>query len=114
MRCIYKPLRCDISWTKKHFFGTETCSLRWPNTAFAGPLLLTQFSARTVLHKNKHGDNTVIILFAQCLRYTTIFFTNEHNVLMVLLFCYKGMLEKGNDAKNPAILSFCLLPKEPS
>ena len=56
----------------------------------------------------------MIILFAQCLRYTTIFFTNEHNVLMVLLFCYKGMLEKGNDAKNPAILSFCLLPKEPS
>ena len=36
------------------------------------------------------------------------FFTNEHNVLTVLLLYYRGMLYKEkNDAKNPAILSFC-------
>ena len=41
-------------------------------------------------------------------------FTDEHNVLMVLLFYYKRYVRKGNDAKNPAILSFRLLPKEAS
>ena len=33
--------------------------------------------------------------------------------MMVLLFYYKGMLEKVT-MQNPEILSFCLLPKEPS
>ena len=33
---------------------------------------------------------------------------------MVLLFYYKGMLEKVTMQKNPAILSFCLLLKEAS
>ena len=32
---------------------------------------------------------------------------------MALVFYYNDMLQKGNDAKNPAIFSFCLLPKEP-
>jgi len=35
----------------------------------------------------------------------TIFSTIEHNVLMALVFCHKDV-RKGNDAKNPGILSF--------
>ena len=33
---------------------------------------------------------------------------------MVLVFYYIDLLKKINDAKNAAIFSFCLLPKEPS
>ena len=33
----------------------------------------------------------------------------EHSVLMVLLFYYKDIFRKGNDAKNPTIRSFSLL-----
>ena len=31
----------------------------------------------------------------------------ERSVLMALVFYYKDLLDKGNDAKNPAIPSFC-------
>ena len=40
-----------------------------------------------------------------------IFSLIERSVLLVVLQRY---VRKGNDAKNPAIFSFCLLPKEPS
>ena len=62
----------------EHSFRTRSCSR---NSAHAEGL-----------HKNKHGINTAII----CLRYLYYFcFTNEYTVvLMVLLFYYKGMLEK--------------------
>ena len=40
-----------------------------------------------------------------------IFSLIERSVLMVVLQRY---VRKGNDTKNPAISSFCLLPKEPS
>ena len=37
----------------------------------------------------------------------------ERSVLMALVLLQR-YVRKGNDAKNPAIFSFCLLPKEPS
>ena len=38
----------------------------------------------------------------------------ERSVFIALVFYYKNLLKKSHDAKNPAIFSFCLLPKEPS
>ena len=37
----------------------------------------------------------------------------ERSALMALVLLQR-YVRKGNDAKNPAIFSFCLLPKEPS
>ena len=42
----------------------------------------------------------------------TIFFTNEQNVLMVLLFYYKGMLEKVTTQRTQ--LRFSVVAKNPS
>ena len=43
-----------------------------------------------------------------------LFFIIEHSVLVVSLFFFTKVCYKGNDAKDSAILSFFLLPKEPS
>ena len=37
----------------------------------------------------------------------------ERSVLMALVLLQR-YIRKGNDVKNPAIFSFCLLPKEPT
>ena len=45
--------------------------------------------------KNKHAVDTAIILFAQCPLFVCyLFFVFERSVLMALVFCNKGMLEK--------------------
>ena len=51
--------------------------------------------------KNKHAFNITIILFAQCPRYLI-----ERIVLMVLVFYYKGMLEKGTMQGTQQFLGF--------
>ena len=67
------------------------------------------------LHENKHGVNTEIILFAQYPRYL-YYFSSQLNtsVLMVLLFYYKGMLEKVTMQRTQKFSAFSLLLKEPS
>ena len=71
-------------------------------------------SARAqILHKNKHGINSTIILF-QFPRYLFYFcFTNEYNVLMVLLFYYKGMLEKVTMQRTQQFSAFVCYRKNP-
>ena len=78
--------------------------LRWLNTVFA---------RAQILHKNKHGINSTIILF-QFPRYLFYFcFTNEYNVLMVLLFYYKGMLEKVTMQRTQQFSAFVCYRKNP-
>ena len=46
-------------------------------------------------YKTQHAIDTTIILFPQCLLYLSyFFFAIQRSVLMVLVFYYKGMLEK--------------------
>ena len=70
--------------------------LRWLNTVF----LCALADVIWYLHKdykNKHAIDTVIILFVQCLLYLLSIFPcklNATDMLMVLVFYDKGMLEK--------------------
>ena len=85
--------------------------LRWPNKVFACVF------ANAIQHahkdfKNKHGVNRAIILFNQHPRYLCYFSLQLNAVCSSLL--WQRYVRKGNDAKNPAILSFCFSPKEPS
>ena len=43
-----------------------------------------------------------------------IFSISERSILMALRLLLQRYSRKGNDAKNPVIFRFCLLPKEPS
>ena len=52
-------------------------------------------------------------MFTQHLHYLCYFSIIERSGLMALVFYFKDMLGKGDDAKNPAILRFSLLPKKP-
>ena len=75
-------------------------------------------SARAqILHKNKHGTNRTIILFAQFPRYLYYFcFTNEYNVLMVLLFYYNlRYVRKGHWTmqRTQQLLAFVCYRKNP-
>ena len=63
---------------------------RWPNTGFASALA----DAIQRTYKNKHAIDTATILIAQCILRCLLFFATEHSMLMVLVFYYKGMLEK--------------------
>jgi len=59
------------------------------------------------LQKNKHGVNTLISLGQRYLYY--ISFVIEHSVLMVLVFYYKGMLEKVTMQRTQQFSAFSLL-----
>ena len=66
-------------------------------------LLLTQFSANKYCIKTNKASiqrSALSVLFL---------FTNEHNVLMVLLFYYKGILEKVTMQRTQ--LSFFIVAK---
>ena len=83
--------------------------LRWLNTVFAHALALA-IQHTHKLAKNKEGVSTATILFAQCPRYLYhFFFIIEHSIdgftLLSLRYMY---VRKGNDSKNPAILSFLI------
>ena len=58
--------------------------------------------------KSKHAVDTAIILFAQCLRLSLLFFfVIERSVSRDGISLLKQRhVRKGNDAKNPAILEF--------
>jgi len=66
-----------------------------------------QFSACTRIAKNKHAVNRSIIVFystpALCVQFFGI---NECSVLLAFSLLLERYVKKGNDAKNPAILSF--------
>ena len=66
--CFQVPaLRPEIHNRFYNYEDQHNCDvLRWPNTVFARTLLLTRFSARTRMARNKHAVDTAIILFAQC------------------------------------------------
>ena len=82
--------------------------------SFRARSLLMQFSARTRITKKKHAINRAIMLFTLAL--SMLFFSIiERSVLLVLVFCYKDVLEKVTMQRiQQFILSFSLLPKEPS
>ena len=88
--------------------------LRWPNTVFARAL------ADAIQHVHKHFKKQTCRQYSDHFIYltpalTVLFFSiTECSVLMALVFYYKDMFRIGNNAKNPAIFGFCLLPKEPS
>ena len=74
--------------------------IRWPNTVF-GRTLANAIQRAQGLHTKtnkqriKHAVDTAITLFARCPHYLCYFFSIiERSVLIVLVFYYKGMLEK--------------------
>ena len=86
--------------------------LRWPNTFFMLRSLLMQFSACTKITKTQHAVDTAIILFAQCSLYLCyFFFVIPRSVLIVLVFYYKGMLEKVTMQRTQQFSDFPLLSK---
>ena len=100
-----------ISWS---FHGCLTCSLiKVAEHSFRARSCLRNSARAQILHKNKHGINSTIILF-QFPRYLFYFcFTNEYNVLMVLLFYYKGMLEKVTMQRTQQFSAFVCYRKNP-
>jgi len=73
-----------------------------------------RFRARTRIAKNKHDVYTAIIYLLNARIICVIFFIIEQRVLMVLVFSYKGMLEKVTLQRTQQFSDFSLLPKEPS
>ena len=98
-------LECKILFNKSK-------RILWRGPAqFSYMLLLMQFSVRTRIGKNKYAINRVIRQSTPAL--SVLFFSMfERIVLMALVFYYKNILEKGNNAKNPAILSFFFVTEE--
>ena len=64
--------------------------------------------------KKKHAVNRAIILFTQTRAHCVIFLYNWTQCIDGFSLLLQRFVRKGNDAKNPAIFGFCLLPKEPS
>ena len=63
--------------------------------------------------KKKHAVNRAIILFTQHQHYLcVIFLYNCMQSIDGFSILLQRYVKKGNDAKNPAIFRFCLLPKE--
>ena len=88
-------------------------SLKVAEHSFRARSCLRNSARAQILHKNKHGINTTIILF-QFPRYLFYFcFTNEYNVLMVLLFYYKSMLEKVTMQRTQQFSAFVCYRKKP-
>ena len=89
--------------------------LRWINTFFARALLANAMQLVHKDYKTQHAIDTTIILFPQCLLYLCyFFFVIQRSVLMVLVFYYKGMLEKVTMQRTQQFSDFPLLSKEPS
>ena len=76
-------------------------------TQFQRALLLMQFSTCTRISKNKHAVNRAIILFTQNPTICVIFLYNCMQCIDGFSILYQRYFIKGNDAKNPAIFSFC-------
>ena len=97
---LCKPLFLSLFKVAEHSFRPRSC--------------LRNSARAQILHKNKHCINTTITLFAQFPRYLYYFcFTNEYNVLMVLLFYYKGMLEKVTMQRSQQFSAFVCSRKNP-
>ena len=77
-------------------------ALRWPNTVFAGTLAM-RFSVCTRITKT----NMPLILSL------LFFFVTECSVLMILVFYYKGMLEKVTVQRTKQFSGFSLISQEP-
>ena len=75
---------------------------RWRNSARAQEFQKTNMSIERLFHLLNTRTHCAIFLYnwLQCIDGSSL-----------LLQRY---VRKGNDAKNPAIFGFCLLPKEPS
>ena len=102
-----KPILCS----KSGMHPTE--AIKVAEHSFRARSCLRNSARAQILHKNKHGINSTIILF-QFPRYLFYFcFTNEYNVLMVLLFYYKGMLEKVTMQRTQQFSAFVCYRKNP-
>ena len=70
---------------------------------------------RSEITRNKHGNNTAIILFAQCLRYLSHFSSQlKTQCIDAFTLLLQRHVRKGSNAKNPKMPAFSLLLKEPS
>ena len=88
--------------------------LRWPNTVFARALP----NAIQRAHKDgkkqtcrRYGDHFIFSMPAQSVLF---FFIIERSVLRVLVFYYKGLLEKVTMQRTQQFSAFSLLPEESS
>ena len=114
--CLQKASR-NLTRISRHFWKRglgKPGHLRWPNTVFARAF------ADAIQHVHEDFKK-------QTWRQESDHFTYSTPALTVLFFLYNSMqcidgfsrllqryVRKCHDAKNPAIFSFCLLPKEPS
>ena len=73
-----------------------------------------QFSTYTRISKNKHAVNRASFYLLNTRTICVIFLYNCMQCVDGFSILLQQYGTKGNDAKNPAIFSFCLLPKEPS
>ena len=79
--------------------------LRWPNTVFACAFADAIQRAHKDCKKQTCGQLSDHFINSTPAVSVLFFSTIERNVLMALVFCQR-YVRKGNDAKNPGILSF--------
>ena len=92
------------------FFPPWRVDLRWPNTR----ALLMQFSTCTRISKtNMPSTERSFYMILNTHTICVIFLYNYMQCVDGFSILLQRCITKGNDAKNPAIFSFCLLPKEP-
>ena len=92
-------------WNENYSFSTKWIHLRWPNTVFARAFA----DAIQPAHKdckNKQAVNRAIILFTQIHTICAIFLYYWTQCIDGFSLLLQRYVRKGNDAKNPAILSF--------
>ena len=70
--------------------------LKWPNTVFAHALAdaIQHHTSTSIAQKQIWHQCSDHFICSMSVLSVLVFFPDEHNVLMVLLFYYKGMLEK--------------------
>ena len=86
--------------------------LRWPNTVFARALANAIQRAQKDCKKQtcrRYGDHFICSMPALSVLF---FFVIERRVLRVLVFYYKGLLEKETMQRTQQFSAFSLLPKE--
>ena len=88
--------------------------LRWPNTVFARAF------ADVIQHVHEDFKTTNMpsiersFYLLNTRTICAIFLYNRTQCIDDFSLLLQRYVGKGNDAKNPAIFSFCLFPKEPS
>ena len=110
-----------ITWARKSgYWGcAETCAVRFSTLKAEHSLCVHSFwcnsaPAPTRITKKKHGVDTAIIFTFSMPALSVVFcFIIEHSALMVLVFYYKGMLEKVTIRKTQQFLQFLCYRKNP-